>query len=553
MIKKIVFIIILLYFFELSSFSEIAILPYKVNNPSEYFKAETGSEYSKLISLGAVYKKDLDVAAPRDIEMDLRRFGLDPEKTLTGEDLDMIGRARFLDYILLGTLSKSGRKYLSSSVLYSVKEKKAVINMKFSGNSLIELAQKEVREIFYNFKDIKKSMDKPPLDLVFLIDTSYKMSLEWTSVKDAILRLSGYIIDSLRIDTRIYIIPFSSKTSYDYGSVSLNSITSLRKILDVIQPSGGMNSGNFFNSLKHSVENVKWRRDATKLIMVIANSNIGRTGYNEKYGIISEQKGIKINSISLSSFKADEHEIIKRLSSNTKGNYREVSYHQKVFDVNGSMIELYLEGNRVFQSRVYDISWMDGIIDNKNQYTGFGKPKSYLNEIFYDEKKYIIEPGKIAEEFSNITGERIINKEKLENNLHEVLNSIFSGFYNVKGTSYSPVGKALISDGKISFWIQIYDSGLYNFLNDKYRQGYVMPLGVMIKEDQANAYGISLLPMSYKITSDFVPSLLKAELTDIVKRKKYFMENGLFHPPLWFIDVKIENIELFSRARDIRE
>lgn len=552
MLKKI-FMILALAAIETTVYPEIAILPYRVNNPSVYFKQELGRDYSRLLAVGAVVKKDLEVISPRDLERDLEKFGINEESSITDEDLQMLGRSRDLDQILLGTISRSGKKYISSSLLYSVRDNRVMFRTRVTAGNLIDLAEREVKEAFLQYGTTPLPGEKQPLDLVFLIDTSYKMNHEWVNVKEAILHLAGTAMDSLRISTRAYIIPFSSKSGHQHGSAAVSSIFAIRKSLNGLSPAGGMSSENFFQSLRYAVESVRWRNNARKLMIIVTNSGLGTGGTNDKYGVIAGKKGIQINSIAMGSARGDDSEIVRRLSTITGGTYRDVSYHQKVYDIQGSALELYLEGGRFFQSRVSDGSWTDGILVQEKNYSGFGKPRSFLDEILYDEKKFTPDPASLPETFTGITGERIINRAPLESNIGEILSRILARNFGKSMQSAAPVGKALLSDGKISLWIQVHDRGMFDFLSEKSRNPYFFPLGVMISEDPAVTYGISLTPVAHKIPSDYIPDMIRADLSDVIRRRKYYMENGFFHPPLWFINVRVENMELLNKRKDIRE
>ena len=42
-------------------------------------------------------------------------------------------------------------------------------------------------------------------------------------------------------------------------------------------------------------------------------------------------------------------------------------------------------------------------------------------------------------------------------------------------------------------------------------------------------------------------------LTDIVKNQEFFITKGLGSPPVWFVEVRIENVERYDRKVDVRD
>ena len=96
----------------------IAVVPYRVDHPLEKI---TGKDYSRLLSLGILMMKNIDVASPEEVEIAMQQTGVRAEGAITGEDLRSIGLKCRADYVLIGTIRKTGGMYQYENVLFSVK------------------------------------------------------------------------------------------------------------------------------------------------------------------------------------------------------------------------------------------------------------------------------------------------------------------------------------------------------------------------------------------------------------------------------------------------
>ena len=438
-------------------------------------------------------------------------------------------------------------------MLYSVRDRKIVARVRVGDEDLFRLAEQEVKEAFvqYRNRDLTAAGSVPNMDVVFLLDLSYRINNDWASVKEAIVECSADCIDSLRIDTRVYIIPFSDRTAYPAASVSINSIAAVRTELDKLNPAGGPGADNFIKSLRYAVQNVRWRPAARKIIILIADSSPG-SRFDEKYAVLARNKGISIVSISLGQVAGDQAEVFDRLSSITGGVHYHAAYHQKLYDVEGRSVELYFENGRLFKSPYIDAQWQKGLYIAGRKAQAYGKPKSFLEEIHYNDKKISVSPRTMAEAYGRITVERMINQEKLENNIDLILkSSVSTGHHRQERSGIA--GKALISDGTISLWIYARDGRAMTFLENSRKAGYYVLLGVVVERDSSATYGVTLVPAVTDLEPGSIPELMKARLSDIIRQSDYYMTRGLFHPPVWFVSVKVDNVEGSSIKKDIRE
>jgi hypothetical protein len=544
-----------IFFYTAALGAGIAVIPYKIENSSSDFPESTGAEYSRLLSVASlVMKDDAETVSPRHVNRELDRLKLSPQDVITKDDLDLMGKTLHADYFLLGNLSRGGDRYRSDSVLYSVRDRKVVARARVSDNELIGLAQKEVKEALRKFRS-KSFKDTGTgggaMDLVFLMDLSYRINRDWQPVKSAVIGLVSHLIDSRRMDTRVYLVPFSDKIKYSTSSASVNSIVAVRNDLDNLKPAGGAGKDDFSKSLRHAVNSVRWRADARKTIVVISNTPVS-SGSADRLGVVARNKGIIINTISLGRMSGDESQELGRLAESTAGSRSHAAYHQKIFDPAGEAVELYMENGRIFRSRVPDKEWKKGLFSKEGSRRQQGKPKSFLEEVFISEKKGLPTPYDLPQVYSRITMDRVINQEQLESNVDLLVKRGMTAGKTRKGTRAVSAGKALISDGKISFWVSAPSEDFIKYFIDRQDAGLAFPLGVMVKKDVNSAYGVSLVPVIKGIGSDYLPQCLKASLSDIVRRGEYYSTSGLSFPPVWFVDVKVENSERSRGGSDIR-
>ncbi len=536
--------------------AEIAFIPYQIENPSAEFPESTGGEYSRLLSVAAlVVKEGIEVSSPREIELDLERMKLSPQELITGEDLDLLGRTRGVDYFLLGSLSRRGGIYRSRSVLYSVREGKILSRFRAEGEDRVKLAEKEIRESLGMYRDRAPRRDavagRGEMDLLFLVDMSYRVNREWKQVTGGIIALSSRLIDEARMDTRVYIVPFSDRSGYPSASVSVNSITALRDELARLKPAGGARPESFVASLRYAVGSVRWRPSARKSMVVISNSSVAARGVDQ-YAIMARKKGIVIDTFSLGQTPGELSEAMERIAAAGSGSHRHVAYRQRLFNASGEPVDVYMENGRLFKSNYPHPEWRKGLYDISMPRRHQGKPKDFMEEVLFDEKSVPVNPYTIPEAYGRITMERIINQEGLESNIDVLLGLVADR--ETGGRRGAPVsaGKALLSDGKISFWVNAPDGEWMELFKQRLKSGHYFLMGVVVVKDTGSPYGVTLMPMIRPVGPDYVPRILRADLGDIVRRDEYFRTRGLWRPPVWFVNVKVESAEGRSGRRDIR-
>jgi len=533
--------------------AEVAILPYKIKNPSKNFPVSIGVEYSKILSVAAIIaKRNIDIVSPRIIETDLLRHKISAQDIISEEKLHTLAGSLGSNYILLGSLSYTKGRYKSESILYSIPDRKIVLKILVKADNIIKLAEKEINEAFIQYDNIIEENHDRGQDLVFLLDLSYNINNDWTSLKKAIPEFASRLIDKKQINTRVYIVPFSDRVYYSRSFFSDNSIPSIRKGMESLKPAGGTDYKNFIKSLRYSIRSIKWRRDSNKIIIIVSNSNLNKARFIEKYAFMAKKRKISIYSMSLGLLSRDDNNALKRITEITDGFNINVSYHQKVFDRNGKAVELYMENGRLFQSLFFNRSWDRGLYDEENSRSVYKKPKKYLDEIFYADQKFNVTPYSMTKLYTRITSKDLINQKELENNIGAVFNKISGSCFKGNRASKIPLGKVLLSDGRISFWSYIRDRELLDFFIEKNKKKYYFHLGVVIKRDIGKTYGLSFMPKVKGLASYYIPDRLKTDLISIIKKRDYYISKGLFYPPVWFVNIKVEKVEKFKDKIDIR-
>jgi hypothetical protein len=257
-------------------------------------------------------------------------------------------------------------------------------------------------------------------------------------------------------------------------------------------------------------------------------------------------------AFSFGSLKNDQCDIPKRLTAISKGEHLNVSYHQRVFDVEGNAVDLYMQNGRLYTTRTFYQAWADGLTDH---YSGHDKPREPFEEIFFDSQKIKMNPYNMFTLYPKIN-EPLISKEPLENNIAGLLaNTKGAGTAAAQsaGETTEPIGKALITEGKISFWVSITSEDMMNALETRNSIGDFFYLGVTIKSDLERTYGLSVQPVLWGLPVQDIPGLMQVKLRDLIREKERYLTGGLMYPPLWFVYVKVGEIERFRGAKDIRE
>jgi len=543
--KKLIFFVLILFTVTCGFSATIAVVPYRVDQPLERI---TGKDYSRLLSLGILLMKNIEVSSPEEVEIAMQQTGVKPEGTISGEDLHAIGLKCRADYVLIGTIRKTGGVYQFENVLYSVKNSSVLSRNSNKARDLYSIIHQEIRDTLINVSEKKAFSAKGSADIAFITDMSYAMSTEWEQVREAMIDFSASLISRYGIDSRIYIIPFSDKRSFESASVHQNSVKEVKERLNSLSPSGTADTKTLISGLNYALVNIKWRRDASKQIIIINNSRTDSLFLAEKYSADAKRREIRIHTIS-GGRTGSEFSDAERIADLTGGLNYSISYHQRVHDRNGMKHEIYMQRGRVFHSLADYPGWRNGVLVATGKNPKYVKTPSSLDEIF--QQKVNPWPEKLVQVFSDGTGIDVMEKNPVQSNIGEILDSMRGNFFKASQENFS--GKALISDGRLSMWVKVKDPNVMQRLEMNAGKGFLIKCGFNIRTASNEAYGVDLTPVAADITSDYITDFVRTSLTDIVKNKEYYTTKGIGKPPIWFVDVKIENTERYDLKPDVRD
>ncbi len=550
---------LLIFLLGISSFAyaqRLEVIPYKIANPTDNFTIDDGKEYAKLAALAAALRKGMPIISQQKVEDAFRRLSLNSQRVITEADLIKIGQMGNSEFILIGTLSKVKGNYISDSVLYSMWHRKIISKSRVSAGNFFKLAEEEISDIFFEYPDKNEIFHDRQIDAVIVLDLSYKIASEWESVKTGIKDFTDSISENWNIDTEISIIPFSDSRSSDKFT-GLKSSAAVNKKLNILKPAGANSGKSFENALSYSVKNIPWRRKSEKILIVISNSEKIEGRFFDQYALTAKIKKIAVHTLSLGLIRWDEIEPFRQFSAAGAGEHYVVSYHQRFYDENGNPSDLFYQGGRVFHALVYDNTWKKGLFEDKKKKSSIlDKPRPFLEEIYYDEKKHNIIPYTLSKYYSIITQKNFINKDQLEDNIVSILADIGDGFsVNFVKVKYKkPIAKAQISDGKISLWIKIKEDKELDIIKNNESGRNYFPLGIVVKKSPNDPYGITFQQKYIvEFENENIPEIIKTNLSNIIKNPDYYTSSGLFNPPVWFINVKTEKVENLRREYDIRE
>jgi hypothetical protein len=193
--------------------AETAVFPYKVKTPSDFFTAEQGVEYSRLMSVGLTLRTGLQITSQRDVLADAGRHRIRIDGNVSADELAALGRGRYLEHIITGSLSRVGSGYMSEAILFSVKEGRVVQRARVTAGNFPDLAEKEIHDLFPSQERREPAHVQNSVDCVFLVDSSYSSAREWSSIRDGILEAAGVMTQRGDAVARMYIVPFRNITA----------------------------------------------------------------------------------------------------------------------------------------------------------------------------------------------------------------------------------------------------------------------------------------------------------------------------------------------------
>ncbi|TAL36611.1 MAG: VWA domain-containing protein [Spirochaetes bacterium] len=544
------------------AFAEVAVIPYRVDNPSTYFPEKSGDEYAKLLGVVLAVRKGMEVYPPRDLDADMKSFGISSQGTITAEGLKALGAGRYLDRIVLGKISKTGETYVAESTLYAPGRGKVIARTQVKGQSLAACAEKDAAELFVTAPDAPLKLDPAAdqglatVDLVVVTDTSYAMSAEWETVKAGITGFAGALSENWSAPIRIYVLGFSDAQKLPSYAQPVGSPAALRAGLDATPPRGGPSTDALEAALRFAVTNVPWERGSVRHMLVVSNSPVRRNSQVELSGMTAQKRGIVVSAAAGGRCQWEDAETLRQLAVMGKGRFAQFAYRQRVYDARGKSIDLFMEGGRFFQGQAYGAQWKEGLFSFSGKASSFMQPKPFLAEIMADRKKYELSPYAMSELYPEIANVALVNADPVENNADVLLPGLGAGASS-RGRAGGPhaLAKALLSDGKVSIWVRIASQADLDFFKNRESMRAYFTLGVTVQRKPDEAYGFTFHPARFitRLGDDQVPDAARAGINEMAARPDFYINNGLLKPPVWFVRVKVEALEPVKEAEDVRD
>lgn len=532
-------LISLLLFSAFPAYSRVAVFPYRVSGDTGI----SGQEYARLLSLTALLMKKIEIQSPHETAIGMRDMGI-TSGNQSADDLDLFGKKYRLSYILTGTLRTEGGIFISDNILYSVRGGQIISRFSSSESDLFRSAEKSVRSSFMDISDRETDDSTREADIALLIDLSYNSKPEWDDIKTSIIAMSSQLIEQSSINTRIYILPYSDRKSFESAAIYSNSLTQLKKGLNSLNPAGAPDKKNLSQVLNYSIKNIKWRSSARKKIIIINCSSAEGLFFPERSAFEAKGKNIVIDVISGAGL-IDRKNSLERLADITDGTAYSIAYSRKVYDTSGAGYYLYLERSRVFQSKAFYHNWSRGILKKGNSSPVHSGPE----EIFHRAEE--VAPDRMDDIFADYSNVRIIQQDPLLTNINTIFSSLVAGMAGKDSPLFT--GKALIYTGNIPLWVKIPGNSLMADFEAMEKNGFYSTAPFYIRRSSAEAYGVELIPADIKIEKGFIPDAAVAEIEKVIKNPEKYTTGGIGSPPVWFIEFKTERTERFRAGKDIRD
>lgn len=531
------------------SAQEVAVIPYSVETIERDFTVEAGSEYAKSVGLAAAVYKDVPVFSFRETVKGLSSMGLDPQGTITAEDITTLCKSRYLSYAVLGRISKVSGGYISKSILYSVSSNGVVAKADVKARTIPELAAREAEELFSRFKDTDDAPSSSETDIAVVLDCSYTMKQEWGDISSALIRLVSGAIDG-RPGTRIHLVPFAETFSLKSPLPVIETVPAIKSSLSEIKLKGGGTGKALAGALNSAIENTSWRSE--RKILVLSNSPVNDASL-DRYALRAKQRNISVHTISFGNTAPRDTEILRRLSSMTKGNHDSVSYRQKMFTSKAEEYFIYMQDGRLFEGDYAAAAWKDGILTKHAKGSYYVEPPSYADEITIKGSSRVT-PYTMAEYYRKSGSRSMINSETIESNAGRCIENISSSWITGSGEN-NHLARVLLTSGNNSVWVSVQKQKDLDFFYKQKELGFVFPLGVRIMLKSDEPFGMTFNPGSFYTGFDgeSLPSGVRVSLSEILKNPSHYARRGMFNPPVWFVNVKIGEIESKSRRGDLRD
>ncbi len=546
MIRKITISILISITATCSLHARVAVLPYKkYTADSKILKLS----YSSLLATAIALGKKTEVVTPQEVTSSMELLGINGESNLTLENLSILSKKLDLDYIVTGSLSKVGKTFLSKSLVFSAITGDIVSREKIFGQNIISLAGKEAKLMLPMIPNRRSIMPAMKFDSVFMVDMSYHNRVNWPDIKKSIVKYGQKTMETGSEREHFYILPFSQDRALGSMGYGAKSPARLESMLNGMSPKGRSSEKSFATMLEYAVNTIKWRKGAVKRIFIITNSFPEKNFLAARMAKQVKKRGVHIFLIA-GNRGVKGRGTAGRLVQLTRGEERSIVYRQILYNVEGEQHFLYMVGNRLFRS-LFDYGGWEKLgekISTSKSHRVFGKKGNLPEEIFSTVK--FKNPENIGEYFEKTGHGKILRKGRLKTNIGYLMQSISGKGLKNSGAA---IARALVFDGKLNLWVNIYDEKTLAALKQYGNEGFYRTTAFRIVKNSGNLYGLEFMPLGVSFPFNMVPGEVRVKFGDIIKNRNYFTRVGLGEIPTWFVDVKVQDIKVSGRGRDIRE
>lgn len=507
---------------------EIAVVPYRGEFSGKNEPA-AGEDYAKIIGLVARVKYGDRLYSSVQIARDMRGYRIDPSATITADDLMTIGKSRYMDYILTGTIIRGESGYTAASLLFSPEKGRVISRSKVSANTLYDLAEKDMDELYNYHVPQKKYLAVATADLVFLVDTSFHNADELSSIKEAILAVGDRLFNTMP-GSRICVVGFSEKKQY-VSHEWCGGMPRLNTVLAQIKPYGKGTEEGLAQALRFVGRDLRFQSQ-NRALWIYTNTALspGKT-VTEAREIAARKMEVTVLAGGRIPSSGGGYASFVEI---TRGKLSFSGYHQVFVDHTQREYHLFYEGGRLYQSEARQ-SWRDGIKALKlRSIEKQGALPSHFPAIARDE------------------GITVIHSSPLETNITELTLKRYDA-QKFLAKAGLPIARVLFGYGELSLWCDVSEQADLAFFRRQKNASFTFFLGVRVKSDKNAPYGLSILPIYfYDIEPEAVPEALKAPLSEILKNPGKYANDGLLSPPLWFTNVSVLEIRELKSSDDIR-
>ncbi|MBN2434818.1 MAG: hypothetical protein JXK07_06080 [Spirochaetes bacterium] len=538
-LSKITRIMLFVLFSSVALADEIAVMPYLVETTEVSAGNSLDVEYAGLLGIAAAVEYGLDFYSMDNLKKDLKNIGIDYHSILTADDLRLLARRRMLKYIATGTIYKTSSGYTVKTVLYDSKTDQIVARSSVSGRTLFDTVKKDLHDIFRYMPTAKTDSKTVIAESVLLLDCSYNMINEKVALVDSLKKHYETIFRQYP-GSKVYCLAFNSQMKSETRSFFTSG--ALNSYLDNIKFNASNNDKSIRSALDSAVSNIKFQNGSLRYIVFPFNSNMKNISYFTRFANQVAARRAAVYPVVGAKVDISNNAALTSLAERTGGKFYPLLYHQVFFDRKAESFHLFMRSGRLYFSELPYPQWNSEFKSGEVKQQ-FDVP-TWLNP--YNLEKYYRDGLKRV----------IVKSNPLEVNSRFVFADIIDRFNKKNSRSgYSAtIARVMLSSVNGSVWVDVKDHDSLEYFSRLKKSGVYSLIGVRLQVDSDSVYGYSINPKAFvfSVPQNSVPESLKVDLNDLLGSPSSYTEKGLLEPPVWFINVKVQMIDLKTDVKDIR-